>query len=345
MLVFETSERIGTPEDGALAPEIEIHDNDSNKIGIGTVSVQSTDAGTERLWKAEFTIPDEEVFSNYEMDLGFKISVKDPSGNPRVIGFDELGTLIDETGTQTTQAPSNGARIDTKSPEVEFVSLKTSNQGLPDQDRLTHLLAKEGDELTLYFTSSERIAGVDETSTNTLLKPIVEFKAGTDIVFDATVSRDTLAMDSQNEESLHKGLHWKAVINIDPSTDTNFSDLESDLGFTVKILDPAGNEYSASDTASSMPKPEDDEGLEFTGRVVYEGSNVPAPNDESIVIEVFDGESIWSDGSIADDGSYSVEVPLSHAESLKSSPTRTIIDRIENSQINGCSRIESNHPM
>ena len=97
-LFFETSERIGTPEDGALAPEIEIHDNDSNKIGIGTVSVQSTDAGAERLWKAEFTVPDEEAFSNYEMDLGFQISVKDPSGNPRVIGFDELGTLIDETG-------------------------------------------------------------------------------------------------------------------------------------------------------------------------------------------------------------------------------------------------------
>ena len=203
-LFFETSERIGTPEDGALAPEIEIHDNDSNKIGIGTVSVQSTDAGAERLWKAEFTVPDEEAFSNYEMDLGFQISVKDPSGNPRVIGFDELGTLIDETGTQTTQAPSNGARIDTKSPEVEFVSLKTSNQGLPDQDRLTHLLAKEGDDLTLYFTTSERIAGVDEPSTNTPLKPIVEFKAGTDKVFDAIVSRDTFAMDSQNEESSTK---------------------------------------------------------------------------------------------------------------------------------------------
>ena len=68
-----------------------------------------------------------------------------------------------------------------------------------------------------------------------------------------------------------------------------------------------------------------DDRLEFTGRVVYEGSNVPAPNDASIVIEVFDGESIWSDGSIDDDGSYSVEVPLSHAESLKSSPTRTCL--------------------
>ena len=68
-----------------------------------------------------------------------------------------------------------------------------------------------------------------------------------------------------------------------------------------------------------------DDRLEFTGRVVYEGSSVPAPNDASIVIEVFDGESIWSDGSLADDGGYSVEVPLSHAETLQSSPTRTCL--------------------
>ena len=65
--------------------------------------------------------------------------------------------------------------------------------------------------------------------------------------------------------------------------------------------------------------------LEFTGRVVYEGSNVPAPNDASIVIEVFDGQSVWSDGSLSESGEYSVEVPLSHAESLRSSPTRTCL--------------------
>ena len=55
LTLFETNERIASPEDGALASEIEIYDNDSNKIGIGAVSVQSTDAGAERLWKAEFT--------------------------------------------------------------------------------------------------------------------------------------------------------------------------------------------------------------------------------------------------------------------------------------------------
>ncbi len=68
-----------------------------------------------------------------------------------------------------------------------------------------------------------------------------------------------------------------------------------------------------------------DDRLEFTGKVVYEGSNVPAPKDAAIVIEVFDGESIWSDGSLDDDGGYSVEVPLSSALTLQSSPTRTCL--------------------
>ena len=106
-LSFETNERIGTPEDGALAPEVEIHDEDGNKIGTGTVSVQSKDAGTEKLWKAEFTVPEDFTNEDY-VDLGFQISVKDPSGNLRLIGFDETGTLIDATNTQTTKAPRMG---------------------------------------------------------------------------------------------------------------------------------------------------------------------------------------------------------------------------------------------
>ena len=65
--------------------------------------------------------------------------------------------------------------------------------------------------------------------------------------------------------------------------------------------------------------------MEFSGRVVYEGSKVPAPRDASIVIEVFDGEKVWSDGSLTEDGGYSVEVPLSSAETLRSSPTRTCL--------------------
>ena len=47
-----------------------------------------------------------------------------------------------------------------------------------------------------------------------------------------------------------------------------------------------------------------DDRLAFSGRVVYEGSNVPAPRDVGILVEVFDGEKLWSDGSLTSDGEY-----------------------------------------
>ena len=70
--------------------------------------------------------------------------------------------------------------------------------------------------------------------------------------------------------------------------------------------------------------------MAFTGRVVYEGSSVAAPRDVGILIEVFDGEKMWSDGSISSLGEFSVEVPLSSATTLQSSPTRTCLISITN---------------
>ena len=72
-----------------------------------------------------------------------------------------------------------------------------------------------------------------------------------------------------------------------------------------------------------------DDRLEFSGRVVYENSNVPISKDESIVVEVFDGQHIWSDGSLSEDGDYSIEVPLSSASALINSPTRTCLISIK----------------
>ena len=65
-----------------------------------------------------------------------------------------------------------------------------------------------------------------------------------------------------------------------------------------------------------------DDRLAFSGRVVYEGSNVPAPRDVGILVEVFDGEKLWSDGSLTDDGEYLIEVPLDSAKSC--SPPRHV---------------------
>ena len=73
-----------------------------------------------------------------------------------------------------------------------------------------------------------------------------------------------------------------------------------------------------------------DDRLAFTGTVVYEGSSVPAPRDVGILVEVFDGEKMWSDGSLTAQGHYAVEVPLSSATTLQSSPTRTCLISITN---------------
>jgi hypothetical protein len=47
-------------------------------------------------------------------------------------------------------------------------------------------------------------------------------------------------------------------------------------------------------------------------------------------VEVFDGEKLWSDGSLTADGEYGVEVPLSSASTLQSSPSRTCLISITN---------------
>jgi hypothetical protein len=73
-----------------------------------------------------------------------------------------------------------------------------------------------------------------------------------------------------------------------------------------------------------------DDRLAFTGRVVYEGSDIAAPRDLGILIDVFDGEKTWSDGSLTENGGYEVEVPLSSAATLQSSPTRTCLISITN---------------
>ena len=71
-----------------------------------------------------------------------------------------------------------------------------------------------------------------------------------------------------------------------------------------------------------------DDRIQWTGRVVYEGSQTPPPNNLGIVVEVFDGVQMWSDGSLTENGDYMVEVPLSAAPTLASAETRTFLTGI-----------------
>ena len=99
----------------------------------------------------------------------------------------------------------------------------------------------------------------------------------------------------------------------------------------------AASDYSISDITEPRvgeiadgTRIRNDDRLSFSGRVVYQGSNTPVPRDIGILVEVFDGELIWSDGSLGDSGEFMVEVPLSSAQSLQSSPSRTCLISITN---------------
>jgi hypothetical protein len=99
----------------------------------------------------------------------------------------------------------------------------------------------------------------------------------------------------------------------------------------------AASDYSISDITEPRvgeiadgTRIRNEDRLSFSGRVVYQGSNTPVPRDIGILVEVFDGELIWSDGSLGDSGEFMVEVPLSSAQSLQSSPSRTCLISITN---------------
>jgi hypothetical protein len=139
--------------------------------------------------------------------------------------------------------------------------------------------------------------------------------------------------DWPDEEMGDVALMYKELGSSDPSRilllEHTFR-VENDL-----MLSP--DDYSVEDISEPRTGPvadgtrvRKDDRLAFTGRVVYEGSQTPAPRDVGILVEVFDGEKLWSDGSLTADGGYSVEVPLSSASTLQSSPSRTCLISITN---------------
>ena len=139
--------------------------------------------------------------------------------------------------------------------------------------------------------------------------------------------------DWPDEEMGDVALLYKELGNKDPSRilllEHTFR-VENDLmlsptDFTVEDI----SEPRTGPVADGSRVRKDDR-LAFTGRVVYEGSQTPAPRDVGILVEVFDGAKLWSDGSLTSDGGYAVEVPLSAASSLQSSPSRTCLISITN---------------
>ena len=133
------------------------------------VSSEAEDALANRWYVATYTLDGRD--SGIESDVDYKIRIHDRSGNVR-----KYADVAAVKGATPAVEVANTLRIDTITPVLSGLSIESSNAGAEtDGDRTGHLLAMEGDNLTLFFKTSERILGVDETFSKPGLKPEVEF--------------------------------------------------------------------------------------------------------------------------------------------------------------------------
>jgi len=208
--------------------------------------------------------------------------------------------------------------------DFEYISLIFDFEG-PDPERdqqrisyngRTNTWISDSDFITLLQSSS-----ADVTTNDTGL-PWIQ------TTFDFQFS-----WDWPDEDISDLALEFKELGSPTPTRiefiDNTFS-VENDL-----VLD--ATTYNVQDVAEPRTGPLDDatpvrpdDRLRWSGRVVYESSDVPAPNDLGITVEVFDGVQYWSDGSLTDDGAFSIEVPLTAASTLQSAESRTFLTGIRN---------------
>ena len=208
--------------------------------------------------------------------------------------------------------------------DFEFISLAFDFEG-PNPERDAQSISYSGTNNTFWSDSPFIHLSPTSTMTQTTNESGLPW-----ILLDFHF---TFSWDWPDEEMGDVALLYKELGSSDPSRilllEHTFR-VENDL-----MLSPT--EFEVEDISEPRTGPvadgsrvRKDDRLAFTGRVVYEGSQTPAPRDVGILVEVFDGEKLWSDGSLTSDGGYAVEVPLSAALTLQSSPSRTCLISITN---------------
>ena len=172
--------------------------------------------------------------ADLESDLGFRITVRDPSGNERELRFDAAGISSDPL--QPTTVPAKMARVDLKAPDVESFAFTSSNAGLNEDDFGDTHLVRNGDTLTLSFQTSERLStSLDVDGTR---EPVIHFLSGSD-EFEA--SRITI------QDGNTDGRSWKAELDIDEYVAALLEDKEGFFDSRLQsLINPAMNAKSAS---------------------------------------------------------------------------------------------------
>jgi hypothetical protein len=350
MVTVTIDDEVGHPESLTLNYWVEA-DHDSNRNGqadAGEYAQQEMANDTMDVEKVFFGAIDDSRNPNMAR-VSFYVSGSDPAGNA-LTGDDGPGFEYDLATYRTRRdmasvftgvvwaGHADGGDVFSGTDQSISIGLVDAN-GLIDFEYISLIFDFEGPDPT---RDQQVISFSGRTNTWTSEGPYIDLlpsSAATVTTNDTGLPWITTTFDFRfswdwpDEDVSDLALVYKELGSLEPTRiefiEHTFS-VENDL-----VLDP--NTYVVEDVALPRVGPLDDatpvrpdDRLRWSGRVVYEGSSVPAPNDLGITVEVFDGVQYWSDGSLTEDGGFSIEVPLSAASALQSAETRTFLTGVRN---------------
>jgi len=349
-IAITVSDQVGHPESLTLNYWVEA-DHDVNRNGEPDPDeyvAQTMTNYTEDVEKVFFGMIDDSRNPNMAR-VSYYVSGHDPAGN-LIIGDEGPGFAYDLTTyltrkdmtsvftglnwenhedggdvySGTDQSISVGLVDANGIIDFEYISLIFDFEG-PDPERDQQRISYNG-RTDVWSSESEFITILPSSSA-------VVTTNDTGLPWIHTNFNFQFSWDWPDEDVSDLALEFKELGSTIPTRiefiDHTFS-VENDL-----VLD--ASTYSVEDVAEPRTGPLDDatpvrpdDRLRWSGRVVYEGSSEPAPNDLGITVEVFDGVQYWSDGSLSDNGGFSIEVPLTAAATLQSAETRTFLTGVRN---------------
>ena len=341
---------VGQPDSLTLNYWVEA-DHDTNRNGLPDEEEYATQTMTNS------TVAEEKIFFGMIDDsrnpnmarVSYFVSGHDPAGN-LITGTDGPGFSYDLSTYRTRQDMASvftglvwqdhddGADVYSGTDQSISVGLVDAN-GIIDFEYIALIFDFEGpdperDQQRISYNGRTDIwSSESEYITLQPSSSAVVTTNDTGLPWIQTTFDFQFSWDWPDEDISDLALEFKELGSTSPTRiefiEHTFS-VENDL-----VLDAAT--YIVEDVAEPRTGPLDDatpvrpdDRLRWSGRVVYESSGVPAPNDLGITVEVFDGVQYWSDGSLTDDGAFSIEVPLTAATTLQSAETRTFLTGVRN---------------
>jgi len=349
-IAVTVSDEVGQPEALTLNYWVEA-DHDTNRNGepddgeYVTQTMTNSSADEEKVFFGQI---DDSRNPNMAR-VSYFVSGHDPAGN-LIVGTDGPGFAYDLSTYRTRQDMASvftglvwldhadGADVYSGTDQSISVGLVDAN-GIIDFEYISLIFDFEGPDPE---RDQQRISYNGRTDTWTseseyiTLQPSSSAEVTTNdtgLPWIQTTFDFQFSWDWPDEDISDLALEYK---ELGSSTPTRIEFIEHTFSVENDLVLDASS-YTVEDVAEPRTGPLDDatpvrpdDRLRWSGRVVYESSGVPAPNDLGITVEVFDGVQYWSDGSLTDDGAFSIEVPLTAAAALQSAETRTFLTGVRN---------------